>query len=103
MLAELPRRQAGTLVARPRFVDPDMDRQAGLVRLVDRRKRGAPIDGGEPAGIAMGEGVEALAVARLERTDQRQAILADAPADLHILVADLGGPLVGGVAAAARR
>src|SRR4029077_8412012 len=97
VLAEFPGRQAGALVARPRLVDPDMDRQTGIVRLVDRRQRRAPVDGGEPACIAVGEGIEAWA-ARLEPADLAQAMLADAPADLDILVADLGRALVGGLA-----
>ena len=32
-----------------------------VMRLIDRRQRRAPIDAGEPAGIAMGEDVDALA------------------------------------------
>ena len=66
-LRELPGRQAGALVARPRLVDPDMDRDAGIVRLVDRRQRGAPVDGGEPAGVAMGERVDAARRRGLQR------------------------------------
>jgi hypothetical protein len=30
-----------------------MDRHAGIVGDVDRRQRGTPVDGGEPAGIAI--------------------------------------------------
>src|SRR5439155_10462953 len=94
VLAELPGGQAGPLIAGPRFVNPDMDRDAGIVRLVDRRQCRAPVDGGEPAGVAVGEGVDALA-ARLEAADLAEAMLADAPADLDILVADFGRALVG--------
>ena len=61
VLGQLPRRQAGALVARPRLVDPDMDRHTLVMRQIDRRGGGADIDGGEPAGIAMGEDVHALA------------------------------------------
>jgi len=53
VLAELPGGQTGALVARAGLVDPDMDRNALIVGTVDRRERGAPIDRGEPAGIAM--------------------------------------------------
>src|SRR5580692_2517306 len=53
VLAELPGGQAGALVARTGLVDPDMDRDALIVGAVDRGERGAPVDGGEPPGIAM--------------------------------------------------
>ena len=55
VLPELPRGEARALVARPRLVDPHVDREAALVRGVDRRERGAPIDRGEPARVAVGE------------------------------------------------
>ena len=54
VLAELPRGQRGALVARPRLVDPDMQVDTGLVCLVDRGQRGAPVHRREPAGVAMG-------------------------------------------------
>ena len=70
-----------------------MDRDAGVMRHVDRRQRRAPIDAGEPAGIAMGEDVERLrpfffAAASLQNLE---AVLADGAAHLDILVRDLRG------------
>src|SRR5204862_5611519 len=99
-LGELPRGQAGALVARPRLVDPDVDRDAGVVRLVDRRQGGAPVDRRQPARVAMGEGVDAVA-ARRHTPDLGEPVLADAAANLGILVADLGRATVGVVAALA--
>ena len=53
VLTELPRSQRRTLIARPRLVDPDMHRHTGIVRGIDRRERGPPIDRREPPGVAM--------------------------------------------------
>ena len=104
VLSEFPGGQAGALIARSRLVDPDVNRNAGIVRLVDRRQRRAPVDGGEPACIAMGEGIDAPAfVAWLQFTDEAQPVFADAAANLGILVADLGGAAVGGLAAVGGR
>ena len=60
---ELESRQACALIARTRLVDPDVEIDAGPRRLVDGRDRRAPVDGGEPAGVAMGQDVEAAALA----------------------------------------
>ena len=73
VLAELPGGQRGALVARPRLVDPDMDGDARVVRQIDRRGRGAPIDGREPAGVAMGQHVDALAGLLLAPRSPRSA------------------------------
>src|SRR5262249_54434527 len=59
MLAELPGGEAGALVARPGLVDPDMDRHPLIVGAVNRGERGAPVDGGEPPGIAMRQHLDA--------------------------------------------
>ena len=59
--AQLPGGQRGALVARAGLVDPDMHRDARPRGLVDRRGGGAPVDGGEPAGVAVGEDVDRLA------------------------------------------
>ena len=78
--AELPGGEAGALVARPGLVDPDMHRDARIVGAVDRRQRGAPIDRRQPAGIAMGQDLDATGLpplAPLRLGDQRQAVLAD--------------------------
>src|SRR6516164_5552206 len=48
MLGELPGGEPGALVARPRLVDPNMNRNAVVMRAVDRSERGSPIDGGQP-------------------------------------------------------
>ena len=55
---ELEGRQQRALVARPRLVYPDMDGNAHIVRHVDWRERGAPVDTREPACIAMGEDLD---------------------------------------------
>ena len=97
VLAEFPGGQAGALVARPGLVDPDMDRDAVVMGAVDRRERGAPIDRGEPAGIAMRQDLDpagrALAPPRLG--DQRGAVLADRAVDRDIRLGDLAGPRQG--------
>ena len=95
--AELEGRQRRPLVARPRLVHPHMQRHAALVRLVDRRQRRAAIDGGEPAGVAVGEDVDRLLVllALGRHQDGLEAVLADAPVGLDVVLADLRRALVG--------
>ena len=71
---ELARGQRRALIARPGLVDPDMDRKAGIVRLVDRRGGRAPVDRRQPAGIAMGQDIEALCARRPALVPQRATI-----------------------------
>src|SRR5262245_47371348 len=92
MRAELERGERGALIARSRLVDPNMQVDALVEGAIDRRERRAPIDAGEPAGIAMSEDVEALAALLVEmRADQPETVLADPAVGLHVLVADCGG------------
>ena len=92
MRAELERGERSALIARPRLVDPHMQVDALVERAVDRRQRRAPIDAGEPAGIAMGEDVDAFAALLVGmRLDQAEPMLADPAIGLDILVADLRG------------
>ena len=97
VLAELEGGQRGALVARPGLVDPDMDRDAGIVRGVDRRGGGAPIDGRQPTGVAMGENIDRrAALGRRELGDESGAVAADGAADLDIVVADRRRVGIGG-------
>ncbi len=66
MLTELPRGQSA-LVARPRFVYPNMDGDSRVVRHVDGRQGGSPVDGCDPTGIAMGEHVEPIRFLAIEK------------------------------------
>ena len=59
MPAEFPGSERRTLIARPGFVHPDMQVDPRVVRRVDWRKGGAPIDGRQPAGVAVGQHVDA--------------------------------------------
>ena len=94
---ELERRQRRPLIARPGLVDPDVKRDTVVIGAVDRRQRRTPIDGGEPAGVAMGENVDALTALLVGmRLDQPVAVLADLAAGFHVVVADLGGLGIGG-------
>ncbi len=57
------------------------------MRRVDGRERGAPVHGGEPARVAVGEHVHAAPPLR-DPAQQRQPVLADAAAGLCIVVRD---------------
>ncbi len=87
------------LVARPRLGDPDMDGNAGIVRRIDRRQCGAAVDGGQPAGVAVGHHVQRLAVGDDQVVPQAQAMLADGGVLRDVLVGDGGGLGPGGGAA----
>ncbi len=99
--AEFIGRQGRALVAGPRLVDPDMDRDAGVVRDIDRGQRRTPVDGGKPARIAVGQDVDRMTgrFSRRDRADQRQAVLADGAAERHVLVADQRRLGIGGLRA----
>ena len=72
------------------------------MREIDRRRRGAPIDRREPAGVAMGQDVDGLArlLRRARSLDQRQTVPADLLVDRDVLLGDLGGAGIGGCARA---
>ena len=59
--AKLEGRERGALIARARFIDPNVDFDAFVVRLIDRRCRGAPVDAGDPAGVAMRQDIDRYA------------------------------------------
>src|ERR1700722_16757232 len=91
MLAEFEGGQRGALIARPRLVDKDMDRHAAIMRNIDRRGRGAPVDSGEPASVAMSEHIHGPAKPPVRLLDQRQTGRADTPAEFDVFVADFAG------------
>ena len=102
VMAEFPGGQRSALIARPGLVDPDVNREAAIVRQIDRRRRRSPVDRRQPAGVAMRQDVDGFAglLGRGDRLDQRQTMPADFPVDRHILFGDLTGALIGGLARA---
>ncbi len=96
-MVELEGGERSALVARPGLVDPDVERDALLVGEVDRRGGRAQVDGGEPAGVAMGEHVDGGPqwLAGGDALDQGEAVAADAVIDRDVLLADFGGARVG--------
>ena len=95
MRAKLERGERGALVAWPRLIHPDMNRDLSVVRLVDRGQRRAPIDSGEPARVAMGEHVHAAALTRGDVCDHGLPMMADQAAGFDILIRHLRGFRVG--------
>src|SRR5690606_25600035 len=97
--AELECRQRSALIAWPSLIDPHMNGNAGVVRLIDRRGCGAPVHAGKPAGIAVREHVHRLArlFSRSDFLDERKPMDADEAAGLGVLVGKLGGTLVSGL------
>ena len=71
--AQLPCGQRRPLVARSRLVGKDVNSDAVIVRLIDRRGGSTDIDRRQPSGIAMGEHVDRLTglLAPGGRFDQR--------------------------------
>ena len=53
MRSELEGRESCPLVARTGLIDPDVDRDTGVVRGINRRRCRTVIDKGQPTGIAM--------------------------------------------------
>src|ERR1700722_17858558 len=107
VMGQFPCRQRGSLVAGPRLVDPDVDRDSRIESLVNRCKRGSPIDGRQPSGIAMGQDLERSLLTKVvpEFAQQKQSVLAQERAIFGILISDReslaiggGSPLFGGKA-----
>ena len=76
VLPKLPGGESGALIARAGFVDEDMHRDAGRVRRVDRRRRGAPVDGRKPAGVAMSQDVDRASRMALGKVPQKPETVA---------------------------
>ena len=94
---KLPRGEQ-SLVARARLVHPDVDGNALVVRHEDGGRDRAPVDGGHPAGVAVGEDVDAALRVREFALDERQAMAPDGFVQCHVLVGDRLGFLPGGLA-----
>ena len=83
----------GALIAGASLVDPNMQRDAGVGGLINRAGGGAPIDGGDPAGVTMGQDAHRFA-GRLgvrDFSDQAEAMFADPTVDGDILIGDFIG------------
>ena len=104
VLQKLERRQRRALIARPRFVDPDVRPNSRIVRLIDRRCRRSPIDARKPAGIAVRQDVDGPAAFFLGRSlrSARSPLTPMLPARLDIVFRQLRRALVGGSRAGIR-
>ena len=102
-LRQFPSGQAGALVAWPCFVHPHMHVDAGCMRLVDRRRGGAPIHGGQPAGVAVGEHVDGPWFAASHGAQQRQPVPANGGVDAHVFFGNGVGRVPGQLLARSRR
>ncbi len=80
-----------------------MHRHTGIVRGVDRRQGGAPIDGGQPAGVAVGHHVQRLAVGDDQVFPELQPMLADGGVLGHIFIGNRPGFLPRSLVAGFRR
>src|SRR5215470_16014701 len=97
VMGELPGGQRSPLVARTGLVDPDMDADAAVVSRIDRRRRRTKINRRKPAGVAVGQHVDALArpLAGLYFFDQGKAVLTDALVDRDVFLGDFAGADIG--------
>ena len=98
-MSKLPGGERCTLIAGPGFVDPDMDGMvAAVMRQIDRGGRGTPIDGCQPAGIAMGQHVDgfALLLFRRDCLDHRDSVPGNALVDDDVFFGNLGRARIGG-------
>ncbi len=81
ILLQFPGSQARALQARTGFIYQHMNFFALLVRGADNSQRGAPIDGGERAGVAVMND-------RVAVVDQCGAVFRHALVDLHIFIGE---------------
>ena len=80
----------GTLIARPCFIDIDVNGNACVMRGVDRGGCRTDIDGCQPARVAMGEDIDRLTgfLAARDRLDQWQTMAPDRRVDRHVFIGD---------------
>jgi len=92
VFSELEGCQARPLVARPRFVHPDMDGEACVVGFVDGGEGCSPVDRREPAGVAMGEDLNGrTGLRRGDLFQDRKSVVPDRRTARDIFVADRAG------------
>ena len=96
VLEKLPGGEAGALVARTGLVHPDVQVHAALEGGEDRAERGAPVDGRQPAGVAVGEDVQAASGLLGRRFQDRRPVAADGLAGGDVLFRDAAGFVPGG-------
>ena len=102
---QFPGGKAGALVTGPGLVHPDMHGYPIRHRFIDRCQGRAPIDGGQPASIAVGENVDRLSCPLLfpDGLDQGRAVPPYSLIGSDILIADPPSLPVGGSKALFRR
>src|SRR5277367_2440014 len=90
VMPQFPCRQRGSLVAGPRLVDPDVDRDSRIESLVNRCECGPPIDGRQPSGIAMGQDLKRTLLTKAvpKFAQQKQSMLTQERAIFGILISD---------------
>jgi hypothetical protein len=96
-LSQFPGGQAGALVQGPGFIHPDMDIDPLVVGRVDRGRGRTVLDGGQPAGVAVGQDVDGRPIFALaDGLDEAQAVTADQAAVFGFFLGDGTGGLPGG-------
>src|SRR5690606_5519752 len=89
VLAELPCSQARALATWTRLIYPDMQRNTGFMRSVDRRQGSSPVHCRQPAGIAMGQYIQPTFFSCYQLLYNFKPMLADGLILLHIFFANL--------------
>ena len=103
MLAQFPRCQTGTLVARAGFIDPHVQVNARVKSGVDWCSSRAVVDKRQPTGVAMGQDVDALTMLALGKIgNQCLAVLANTTAMRSVFVGQRQRRLLGHLAHLAR-
>src|SRR3989338_6199452 len=87
MLQKFPCGQACALISRPRFIYPHMNLNSFIEGFIYRSCGGAPINAGEPAGIAVRKNIDGLIflLAR-DSFDQCEAVFTYFLASFYILI-----------------
>jgi hypothetical protein len=80
-----------TLIARTGLVDPDVQRNAGFMRDIDRGERSAPVYSREPSRIAVRQDVDRSRLPLRDLADDGGSVLANGPAALDILLGNSPG------------
>src|SRR5271166_4610642 len=90
VMRQFPCRQGGSLVAGPRLVDPDVDRDSRIESLVNRCESSSPIDCRQPSGVAMRQDLKrSLSTEAVpELAQQKQSMLAQERAIFGIFISD---------------
>ena len=97
MLGQFPRGKTGPLVAGARLINPDMDRNTGIMGRINRGRGGTIVDKCQPTRIAVGQNINrAFSTFSFKNILKHgETVLPDSTAEVDILIGHTAGKVRG--------